>query len=69
MVEAGRYGLLPPINVGSCSWRKFIREVFRLAGVEVETVHIARARTRRAARCATPEASQGAGKRSEVASV
>jgi dTDP-4-dehydrorhamnose reductase len=40
VVEAGRYGLYQLTNAGSCSWYEFTREIFRLAGVEVEVVPV-----------------------------
>ena len=40
VVEAGRYGLYHLTNAGSCSWYEFTREIFRLAGVEVELIPI-----------------------------
>ena len=40
VVESGRYGLYHLTNSGSCSWYEFTREIFRLAGVEVEVVPI-----------------------------
>jgi dTDP-4-dehydrorhamnose reductase len=40
VVESGRYGLYHLTNAGSCSWYEFAREIFRLAGVEVEVVPI-----------------------------
>jgi dTDP-4-dehydrorhamnose reductase len=40
LVEAGRYGLYHLTNAGSCSWYEFTREIFRLAGIEVELVPI-----------------------------
>jgi dTDP-4-dehydrorhamnose reductase len=40
IVEDGRYGLYHLTNAGSCSWYEFTREIFRLAGVEMEVVPI-----------------------------
>jgi dTDP-4-dehydrorhamnose reductase len=40
VVESGHYGLYHLTNAGSCSWYEFAREIFRLAGVEVEVVPI-----------------------------
>ena len=40
IIEARRYGLYHLTNAGSCSWYEFAREIFRLAGVEVELVPI-----------------------------
>jgi dTDP-4-dehydrorhamnose reductase len=40
VVEAGSYGLFHLTNAGSCSWYEFTREIFRLAGVEVELIPI-----------------------------
>jgi dTDP-4-dehydrorhamnose reductase len=40
VVEAGNYGLFHLTNAGSCSWYEFTREIFRLAGVEVELIPI-----------------------------
>jgi dTDP-4-dehydrorhamnose reductase len=40
VVEARRYGLYHLTNAGSCSWYEFTREIFQLAGIEVEIVPI-----------------------------
>jgi dTDP-4-dehydrorhamnose reductase len=40
VVEAGSYGIFHLTNAGSCSWYEFTREIFRLAGVEVELIPI-----------------------------
>ena len=40
IIGDGRYGLYHLTNAGSCSWYKFTREIFRLAGVETEVVPI-----------------------------
>ena len=40
VVEARRYGLYHLTSAGSCSWYEFAREIFRLAGVEVEVVPV-----------------------------
>ncbi len=40
VLEARRYGLYHVTNAGSCSWHEFAREIFGLAGVEVEVVPI-----------------------------
>jgi dTDP-4-dehydrorhamnose reductase len=40
VVEEGRYGLYHLTNSGSCSWYEFAREIFALAGVEVEVLPI-----------------------------
>jgi dTDP-4-dehydrorhamnose reductase len=40
VAEAGRYGLYHLTNAGSCSWYEFTREIFRLAGIDVEVVPI-----------------------------
>jgi dTDP-4-dehydrorhamnose reductase len=40
VVENGRYGLYHLTNAGSCSWYEFAREIFRLAGLEVEVIPI-----------------------------
>lgn len=36
VIEGGLYGLYHVTNAGSCSWYEFAREIFALAGVEVE---------------------------------
>lgn len=40
VIEKKRYGLYHLTNSGSCSWYEFAREIFRIAGVEVEVVPI-----------------------------
>jgi dTDP-4-dehydrorhamnose reductase len=40
IVDSGEYGLYHLTNSGSCSWYEFAREIFQLAGVEVEVVPI-----------------------------
>jgi dTDP-4-dehydrorhamnose reductase len=40
IVEAGRYGLYHLTSTGFCSWYEFTREIFRLAGIEVEVVPV-----------------------------
>ena len=40
IAEAGRYGLYHLTNAGSCSWYEFTREIFKLAGVDVEVIPI-----------------------------
>src|SRR3712207_3619253 len=40
VVDAGSYGIFHLTNAGSCSWYEFTREIFRLAGVEVELIPI-----------------------------
>jgi len=40
VIEAGRYGLYHLTNAGSCSWYEFAKEIFELAGVEVEVVPV-----------------------------
>jgi dTDP-4-dehydrorhamnose reductase len=40
VIEAGHYGLYHLTNSGSCSWYEFAREIFDLAGVEVEVVPV-----------------------------
>jgi dTDP-4-dehydrorhamnose reductase len=42
LMRTGRYGLYHLTSAGSCSWYEFTREIFRLAGVEVEVVPISR---------------------------
>ena len=42
VIEAGRYGLYHLTNAGSCSWYEFAKEIFELAGVEVEVVPVPR---------------------------
>lgn len=41
ILESGRYGLYHVTNAGSCSWYEFAREIFRLAGIEVEVGPVA----------------------------
>ena len=41
VVEAGLYGVYHVTNAGSCSWYEFAREIFEVAGVEVEVTPIA----------------------------
>ena len=36
VIDSGLYGLYHVTNSGSCSWYEFAREIFSLAGVEVE---------------------------------
>ena len=36
VIEGGYYGLYHLTNSGSCSWHEFAKEIFELAGVEVE---------------------------------
>lgn len=40
VIEDGRYGLYHLTNSGSCSWYEFAKEIFGLAGVEVEVVPV-----------------------------
>jgi len=40
IIDAGLYGLYHVTNAGSCSWYEFAREIFALAGVEVEVAPI-----------------------------
>jgi dTDP-4-dehydrorhamnose reductase len=40
VIEDGRYGLYHLTNAGSCSWYEFAKEIFELAGVEVEVVPV-----------------------------
>jgi dTDP-4-dehydrorhamnose reductase len=40
VIEAGHYGLYHLTNSGSCSWYEFAKEIFDLAGVEVEVVPV-----------------------------
>ena len=40
LIEERRYGLYHVTNSGSCSWYDFAREIFRIAGVEVEVVPV-----------------------------
>ena len=40
VIEARLYGLYHVTNSGSCSWYEFAREIFRLAGMEVEVVPV-----------------------------
>ncbi len=41
VVESGLYGVYHVTNAGSCSWYEFAREVFDLAGIEVEVKPVA----------------------------
>ena len=36
IIHSGAYGLYHVTNAGSCSWYEFAREIFELAGIEVE---------------------------------
>jgi dTDP-4-dehydrorhamnose reductase len=40
VIESGHYGLYHLTNSGSCSWYEFAKEIFDLAGVEVEVVPV-----------------------------
>ena len=40
VIEGGHYGLYHLTNSGSCSWHEFAKEIFALAGVEVEVVPV-----------------------------
>jgi dTDP-4-dehydrorhamnose reductase len=40
VIEDGHYGLYHLTNSGSCSWYEFAKEIFDLAGVEVEVVPV-----------------------------
>jgi dTDP-4-dehydrorhamnose reductase len=40
LIEGGHYGLYHLTNSGSCSWYEFAKEIFELAGVEVEVVPV-----------------------------
>jgi dTDP-4-dehydrorhamnose reductase len=40
VIEGGHYGLYHLTNAGSCSWYEFAKEIFALAGVEVEVVPV-----------------------------
>jgi len=40
VIEGGHYGLYHLTNSGSCSWHEFAKEIFELAGVEVEVVPV-----------------------------
>lgn len=40
VIEAGHYGLYHVTNSGSCSWYEFAKEIFDLAGLEVEVVAV-----------------------------
>ena len=40
LIEERRYGLYHLTSSGSCSWYDFAREIFRIAGVEVEVVPV-----------------------------
>ena len=39
--EAGLYGVYHVTNAGSCSWYEFAREIFTLAGIDVEVAPVA----------------------------
>jgi dTDP-4-dehydrorhamnose reductase len=41
VIHSGLYGLYHLTNAGSCSWHEFAREIFELAGVEVEIIPVA----------------------------
>jgi len=38
--ESELYGLYHATNAGSCSWHEFAREIFSLAGAEVEVIPV-----------------------------
>ncbi|MGH3086622.1 MAG: sugar nucleotide-binding protein, partial [Rubrobacteraceae bacterium] len=40
IVEGGLHGVYHVTNAGACSWHEFAREIFALAGVEVEVVPV-----------------------------
>jgi dTDP-4-dehydrorhamnose reductase len=40
VIEGGHYGIYHLTNSGSCSWYEFAKEIFELAGVEVEVVPV-----------------------------
>ncbi len=40
IIDSGLYGLYHVTNSGSCSWYEFAREIFELAGVEVEVAPV-----------------------------
>jgi len=40
VIEGGHYGLYHLTNAGSCSWYEFAKEIFALAGIEVEVVPV-----------------------------
>jgi dTDP-4-dehydrorhamnose reductase len=40
VIEGGHYGLYHLTNSGSCSWHEFAKEIFGLAGVEVEVIPV-----------------------------
>jgi dTDP-4-dehydrorhamnose reductase len=40
IIEAGSYGLYHSTNSGSCSWYEFAREIFDIAGTDVEVVPV-----------------------------
>ncbi|MDQ3496159.1 MAG: NAD(P)-dependent oxidoreductase, partial [Actinomycetota bacterium] len=40
VIEDGHYGLYHLTNSGSCSWYEFAKEIFDLAGVEVEVIPV-----------------------------
>ncbi len=41
VIHSGLYGQYHVTNSGSCSWYEFAREIFELAGVEVEVIPVA----------------------------
>jgi dTDP-4-dehydrorhamnose reductase len=40
VIEGRHYGLYHLTNSGSCSWHEFAKEIFSLAGVEIEVVPV-----------------------------
>lgn len=40
LIGSGRYGVYHLTNAGSCSWYEFAREIFALAGTEVEVLPV-----------------------------
>ncbi len=40
LVRTGIYGLYHMTNTGSCSWYEFAREIFRVAGMDVEVIPV-----------------------------
>lgn len=40
IIESGSYGLYHSTNSGSCSWYEFAREIFDIAGTDVEVVPV-----------------------------
>jgi dTDP-4-dehydrorhamnose reductase len=40
VIEDGHYGLYHLTNSGSCSWYEFAKEIFDLAGVEIEVIPV-----------------------------